>query len=291
MGYMGYEGLEDRVFNRLEEKEKTFPRVEKMKELREMLQQIAERYRARKIPIDKDGRISMLPFAKVRGADVVASDREKVRRLEIEWMRMEGMEYNSDPETRRWEKLKKHRGEQLEILKTVLFNKYLGEGFVAVRSSSFDDYKNGVDNVLLDGRGNPVCAFDEVSAVTKEQISEKRQRVFLHVIQQGGVELAYGISMKGEKVRPARLKHLPCFYLSLTPEQVCNGINGLGDEANEREVFGLLTGSLGLQVEELRSLIEKERGARGERKESLGALRQNLDSFEMSFFGDSGQAA
>lgn len=55
------------------------------------------------------------------------------------------------------------KSNQAEMAITALLHKMLKERFIVVRASTFDDYKHGMDNLILDREtGAVICAFDEV---------------------------------------------------------------------------------------------------------------------------------
>ena len=65
-----------------------------------------------------------------------------------------------------------------EMLKTSIMHKKIGERFIVVRSSHYDDNINKVDNVLVDRKtGHTICALDEVSPKSMQDgESLKKQR-------------------------------------------------------------------------------------------------------------------
>ncbi len=61
------------------------------------------------------------------------------------------------------EKKEASKSNQAEMIITALLHKVLKERFLVVRASVFDDYKHGIDNLILDKEtGAVICAFDEV---------------------------------------------------------------------------------------------------------------------------------
>jgi hypothetical protein len=68
-------------------------------------------------------------------------------------------------------------GERFEVLKTIVFYKFLNEKFIIVRTSSYDDVQNHVDNLIVEKEtGNIVCAFYEVSAISGPEFIKKQER-------------------------------------------------------------------------------------------------------------------
>ena len=74
------------------------------------------------------------------------------------------------------ENKKKEKNSQMEMVVTALLHKVLGDRYFIVRTSEFDDYHNGIDNIIIDKQtGAVVCAFDEVHEGGVGDRTQKKQ--------------------------------------------------------------------------------------------------------------------
>lgn len=189
----------------------------------------------------------------------------------------------------------KSAGTQFEMLKTAVMHKHIGERFIVVRSSLYDDKKNGVDNILVDTvSGQTVCAFDETNASfkgkalldktntvlgknfgTQDMITDQKYGV-TQTTDDMGVRLRYGIELKDGKIKCAEMKHLPIFLLALDYEHLEEGqrtfVNGEGKSRYETNLFKYFLTSLSSQIQFLK-LNKRYEGLPEE-------LRKRVESFE-----------
>jgi len=114
------------------EREISNDQIEKIRNLQEKL---SKDLRAKGIPVNNECRLQISGFKNVYPQDDIEIDIKIVLELQKKWSEEGGI---------------KKEGEQFEIIKTIIFNKFLGNDFVVVRSSLYDDFKNGVDNIILD---------------------------------------------------------------------------------------------------------------------------------------------
>ncbi len=253
----------------------------RVQRLNSLVAQIGEKYRrgnekVKPLPVDASCRIMMDSFMQVYEKEEVGADIDIVKNKEKQWWE-EGRERNFGS-----------IGEQFELLKTAIFNKYLGDRFIVVRSALYDDYKNGVDNVMVDIKtGNVVCAFDEVgdAAAFKRQ---KEQRVSARNLEEGGASLKYGIKFEDGKLKPARLQNLPIFCLSLSEEEVKRGISEMEFSSGKKspvedEIFRICLTELQAQITTLEgNLPEMISGANTEKAAKLKNLSGHLALFKES---------
>lgn len=167
-------------------------------------------------------------------------------------------------------------------------HKILKEKFMVVRSSAFDDYENGVDNIIVNKEtGDVVCAFDEVrdnSAVVRKQREEKldektrteaKEDKIRRKAKGGGAKIKYGFgSVNGELVKKP-IKSVLIFYISVTAadlDKLLEKMDYYSENPNktELEIFDKLIVSLGEQVK----MLKKE--------EINSEVAGNLDNFEAS---------
>ena len=135
--------------------------------------------------------------------------------------------------------------------------------------------ENNVDNVLVDKKtGETVCALDEVSLSTMadEAMMTKRKQVlgrnfgrvqtsdesesFQEARLEPGMTLKYGIELSGGKIKPAELRNLPVFLLSLNHARLEQGLkqfyNGPASSSYEEQLFKYFMTSLSAQIQDLK---------------------------------------
>ena len=210
---------EERIENNQEE--------EMMEEkLAELSKELAEKTRQEGFPVTEDCRIDMAAFNGVYSAEEIKKDSELVKRYEKEWYK------NVPTEEIKGEKLKRS-GEKLELLKGSIFSKFLGDEFVVVRASSYDDINNKVDNVVLEKEtGNLVCAFDEVAESSGQRYEKKKEQVLGRNSESRGGSLKYGFKLEKDEEDQIRLvlgkvDFLPIFYMPLPERHIKEGIKQL----------------------------------------------------------------
>jgi len=235
----------ERALERKEEEEV------RAKKVRSLIEGIAERLAEEGIPVTEDCRIDTSAFLGVYSQETIQKDEEEVKKAERKWYK------GASPEEIK-KKKEMETGEQFEKLKTVVFDNSLGGDFLVVRASSYDDIKNGVDNVILERKtGNLVCAFDEVGETSGEAYERKRQKITERNEMENGGRLKYGIGTTEEgNLILTEVKNLPIFYLALPKEFIKKGIDNLSDKGEqgefEKKLFlNVFCASLERQLKEL----------------------------------------
>jgi hypothetical protein len=113
----------------------------------------------------------------------------------------------------------------LEKAVVAIFHKILGDKFIVVRSSTHDDFQNGVDNLIINKEtGDVVCAFDEVRGETKHgRINDKKEKI-IRKAKEGGTEIKYGFTFtdQGKTLVKRKIENVPTFYLSMEPDELDN---------------------------------------------------------------------
>ena len=132
------------------------------------------------------------------------------------------------------------KGSVFEIFKTSLFNKFLKEDFLVLRTSRYDDIKNGVDNMILEKNGkNVICAIDDVTQTKLSTYFEEKKKEILHKnLELNGVKIKYGVYFEkdrnGQRVlKKGPLENIPLFYLPLTQDYLKEGLNNFIPSLNE----------------------------------------------------------
>ncbi len=211
--------------------------------------------------------------------------------------------YDSDDEKQIQSKENTHAGTAFEMFKTAIMHKHMGKRFIIVRASRYDDYINGVDNVLMDtATGHIVCAFDEISnnKYQSAAVMNKTKKVLgrnfgmpwdsldysenlpdavrrSQKTREYGASLKYGIEFEDGKIRCKTVNHLPIFMLSLNYEDLDEGqyefINGEVQSPAEKRIFKYFLTMLSAQIQQLK--------LKPRHYESLPEnLRERVDSFQ-----------
>lgn len=231
--------------------------IEKIMDLQEKL---SENLRAEGIPVNNECRLQISGFKNVYPQDDIEIDIKIVLELQKKWSEEGGV---------------KKEGEQFEIIKTIIFNKFLGNDFVAVRSSLYDDFKNGIDNIILDKKtGNLVCAFDEVASISGKEFEDKKDKVLSRNIKQKGVKLKYSIYLKDGEIALGPTEQIPIFYLALPSSRLKEAINRLSPSLEEktdyeRKLFEFFISLIEHQIKTLRLYPQVEE-----------ILSKSINSFE-----------
>jgi hypothetical protein len=172
-----------------------------------------------------------------------------------------------------WRKAKEKNPSTItEMAVTLAFHRLLKDRFIVARASSFDDYKYGVDNVLIDKEtGAVVCGFDEVLGFEGDDGGEKKDEKIKKILAHGGASLKYGATIEDGKIKRQELKNIPTFYLSLSKQDLDNLLKDLkttnepGD--NEKELILKMLSSLDKQYSDAKEIAVNP------------SLQENLDKF------------
>jgi hypothetical protein len=184
-------------------------RKEEAQKLKKLLEEVKNVSEKQGIPLDQNCRINIDDFCDVYKYEELENDLRKIK------------EIKSDIE----ESLLTD-GERFEVLKTIVFYKFLHRKFIIVRASFYDDVFNHVDNLIVEREtGNIVCAFDEVSTISGPEFVKKQERFLRNNIN--GARLKYGILSTKDGLKKGKIENIPIFYLALPPEQINKGIQNL----------------------------------------------------------------
>jgi hypothetical protein len=165
-----------------------------------------------------------------------------------------------------------------EMALTVLLQKFLGEDFIIARSSEYDDYNNGVDQVIIyKPTGEVVCGIDEVISKLGEEGSQKKVTKLENIMAKGGAHIKYGAKLENGKLVRAELRNIPAFYMSLSKLELGELLESLKNNRDknsefEQKTFAKLLDSLESQATKQNlggdlkiktdSMLEKFRGAK-----------------------------
>ena len=236
---------------------------ESVKKLKEFLKLTAEKLEKEGVPVRSNCRIEMDKFDDIYDAEEIEQDKKEILKIESLINSKE-----TTPEQR--------LGEQLEMLKTGIFNKFLPNNFVTARASRFDDIKNGADNVIIDRLSeNIVCALDAVGEIQGARFEAKKSQI-LRKNKKGGIYLKYALVAKDGQIIPSQaIQNIPIFYLALSREHIKKGIQEFVPSIDkppsdyERKIFDYFISSIDTQIKaiELNSDLEK-------------TLRERVESFK-----------
>ncbi len=226
--------------------------------------------------LNSDGSINMDSFDTeydgIYEHDNVQKDKDFVRNKDIEWSGASNQsvqdffqsKYHTNSIDEIIEQTKKnkleHHGPQLEMALTILLHKIIGNRFIVARASTFDDYRNGIDNVIINKEtGDVVCAFDEVNDTVGGSRHDKKMEKIKKKALQGGSTIKYGYTyINDEEASKKRLiqkkiNNVPTFFLSLSQEELKNLLSNMSYDAQiisnkEYEIYDKLIHSLEEQV-------------------------------------------
>lgn len=220
-----------------------------------LIEQMAKNLIEQGVPVsEKDCRIDMNSFDK--GAPYssieIQRDRKAVRTLEKEW-------YGNLPEEKIKKEKEKRGGERLKMLKTIIFHKFIGKDFLVVRTSSYDDIQNKVDNLIVDKKtGDPVCAYDELLGKgSHDKRFETKRTHALEINIQRGAKIKYGITLKEGKIVKTPLKGVPIFHLTWPSQKLKEAIEMIDSSLEEKtpyeqKIFHYFTNLMKYQVDLLK---------------------------------------
>ena len=246
--------------------------AENIEKLLTLTHETSETLNKKGAPVDPDCRVDidkgMYP------EKTIETSKRVVREFNQKW-------YKGLTEEEIKEERLKRSGEQLEMLITVIFNKFLGSDFVVVRSASYDDIRNKIDTLILNIKtGDIVCAFDEVGATSgykfekkKELILEKNRKKLL---------TQYGLSVdENGEIIICPQKNFPLFYLALSERNIKTAMRELSpsiDESSEfeKKLFDYFISSIDAQIKNLKL----ERGLHYECKKQLLAFEKTFKEFK-----------
>lgn len=269
--------------------EESFKRLEPLlKEVAgDISRELRERFGAERL-INEKCVIRMDSFQKIN-PDKFRSDKEYVKMREMEWagieMPKEGekpkqqldpkkqklIDAENNAKVQEWlEGEEKEKSKQLEMVVTILLHKAFGDKYIVVRSSKYDDYTRGVDNVIVNKEtGAIICAVDDVreNQWNNNRESEK-DRVILNKTRAGGAELIYGFTLDdNKKIKLASFDNLPIFRLGLTEDEyyeIVNAVEYKHGEANklnevEKKILDKILASIRAQRDALLADPEVQR--------------------------------
>ncbi|MFA5155445.1 MAG: hypothetical protein WC453_03335 [Patescibacteria group bacterium] len=192
--------------------------------------------------------VNVLGQIKISGPET-DTDRQAVYMREAEWAQAEEKTLGAWLAAR-----EKNPANITEIALDLLFDKILGDQFVVVRASNYDDYENGADQLIIDKEtGAVVCGIDDVIDNLGAQSDKLKDKKIGRKMAAGGAQIKYGATIQNGKLIRASLSNLPIFYFSLDNKALNSLLAGLsagtaGPGPAEQAVFDQLISSLAEQA-------------------------------------------
>ena len=244
--------------------------------------------------LDDECKINLDAYTEIYGQEEIDKSKEAVRERELEFSDAEDSRVKefyqkehgfSDEESiiSQWKKEKsRNKNSQMELAVTALLYKMLGDRYIVARASDYDDYKNGIDNLIVDKQtGAVLCAFDEVHQGGKanEQIDKKHNKI-MKIAADGGAEVNFGLKLSNGQLQRAKLENLPVFYLALHTQELQSLIekmdSDLSGEPNEIETS--LYNTLIESVKSQYQILIKKNNLPNSVKQNLMSFGQSLDT-------------
>jgi hypothetical protein len=234
------------------------------------LGRVAQELRSEGVPVNDECRIDIDAFKQIYGNEAIKKTVKKIEDFKFQ----HGIQ-------NRIEDKSAEPGEQLEMLTTGIFHKFLKNDFLIVRSSEYDDFKYGVDNFIIDkNSGDIICAFDETSSLSDEKKNEVLDK---NIVREGG-RLQYGLKIENGKLILGPQPSIPIFYLVLSRKSIKKGVRkfvpSLETKSDfEKTIFHFFGETIKIQ---LNDLLEFEKaGIKMGIKEKLPKLKKIVEKFEI----------
>ena len=190
--------------------------------------------------VGDDGRLRMENFSREQGghlsAEQVSECEQRVQEREISWsplmneqsrefhMQKYGLtEAGRDRQEVDAELLARWRTERevsdtalTEVAVTASLARALKGEFTVVRSSAYDDYEHGVDQLIVHrGTGEVVAAFDEVTESASAARHAGKQEKIMKLARGGGTQVTFGIGYSEGQVVRRSFRGVPVFALAV----------------------------------------------------------------------------
>lgn len=238
------------------------------KKVRQMLE-VTYKYLKKEhgLPVNADLRIGMENFKGIIGENEINSDLERI----IDKEKQFGLTAIQG------DKIAFTAGEILEIFKTAILNSILNKRYLVIRASKYDDYFNGVDNIILDkNSGEVIAAIDDVADLTSSRFYNKKNEI-IKINLESGVKIKYGIGLTGEEktgeiIPVANLYGLPIFYIAIAENILFELVEKFG-EYTDKEKMKILDWIVKL-IELLISEIELKLGFQRTEYQNQNELRR-----------------
>lgn len=127
------------------------------------------------------------------------------------------------------------KGEIIEIVKTTFQEDFFNNQFIVFRASKFDDYVNGIDQIIFDKKTlNPLAAVDITSDIYK-----KNSQTILRKLQQGAtIKYIPLITQRANLYITNEFRsqeNVPMIYLIFDPKKIIELATSLTQNDNEKK--------------------------------------------------------
>jgi len=168
--------------------------------------------------VDKNCRIDLEKLKKEKKEEFSPQAIERDQKSALQRKKEIEKEHQKLKDEKRFEELYKEKvGEVVERLKTISFNQFwFKEKFFALRTSLYDDYRNQVDELILDPKKPRVIAVIDITS-KKEAQAKKGLRWLQRLKNPDSIKVEYGVLAKeveGKlKIEYRALKRIPLLIL------------------------------------------------------------------------------
>ncbi len=194
----------------------------------------SEDFNAENIPVDNRCKINMEAYRDKYSPEELEKDYKYIEEAEKEFARMEGLTVEQ------WKKSKgKRNGERFEQLKTVIFNRnFQNPDIIAIRASDYDDYKNSIDNIIINkNTGDIICALDAIANDKNSKRYKEKEEKIKEINEKGGAKLKYGITFEDDKPVLKEIEGVNIFILSLSSWELREALENFGSGKFENKLF------------------------------------------------------
>lgn len=224
--------------------------------------------------LNEEGRITVVGYD--------AKSREDLVRVQEEVYSKESGKSLGD-----WKRDKEKNPATLtEMALTIMLHKFLKEHFIVARSSSYDDYNNGVDQVLVyKETGEVVCGIDEVIINPSDKDGATKKAVKLSkIMAKGGANILDAAKLENNHLVRSAVKNIPAFYMPLGRADLSELLDSLKNNpkeitAVEEKIFSRLLVSL---EEQARSNVGLNKELKEKTESALEKLRLGLNAKKLA---------
>ncbi len=174
--------------------------------------------------------------------------------------------------------------EAQEMAVTAALYKFLPDDYVAVRTSKYDDYVNGIDTLIVNRKtGEAVCTIDEFSAPEKSERGEKKMKKILSKARQGGARAKYGLGYTEGRLTKKPVGRIPAFNLRLSSRDLHELMAEMGgdiDAAPTEKEKAIISALIRDFREQIRVLLDS--GLRPDMERKINHFKEWLGEWEES---------
>ena len=138
-----------------------------------------------------------------------------------------------------------------ENLLFLMMNKVAGDRYITLKTSEYDDFRNGVDMILVDTQTDAViCTFDATVSGFNSRMDHKMERAKQRIDSGRGLYMKYGVSFDADQeISLGEIQNIPPLFLDL-PKKDLKRILHLMD-------FHIDTELSSMEIEVVSGLLDK----------------------------------